>query len=430
MGRRALTGPAVLVVALVLAGCTGPDDEPAPTATSAPRVTASSSGPTTSATTAGPTQTPDARPAACTEPPEVQTGGQEGRATAHVEVSTVATDLAVPWGMAPLSDGRVVLTLRDDADVVLVDPDGTVTPVEGPGADALADAVVHEAESGLLGVTVLAERDDEVDLALYATTAQDNRVLRATLSGTTLGDLTPVLTGIPRQWYHSGGGVALGPDGCLWITTGDAGDPDAAQDLDSLGGKILRVTPDGDPAPGNPFDGSPVWSYGHRNVQGIGWSADGRTFASEFGQDTWDELNVIHPGGNYGWPVVEGRAGDGDFVEPVAVWATDDASPSGLAVTDEAVYLAGLRGQTLWRVPLRPAGERDSDGVGEPQALLTGEHGRLRAVVAVGGSGLGSGSDEGAATGGERVLLVLTNNRDGRGDPTDGDDRLLRVVVD
>lgn len=427
MARRALTVTSALVVALALAACTGPADEPAPTATPAPQ-TAPSSDPTTSAPSPSPTSTPDATPARCTPPPEVDEDGgtTPGRATADVQVSTVATDLAVPWGLAPLADGRAVVTLRDDAGVVLVDPDGTVTPVEGPGADELADVVVHEAESGLLGVTVLAERDDVVDLALYATTADDNRVLRATLTGTALGDLTPVLTGIPRQWYHSGGGVALGPDGCLWITTGDAGDPDAAQDLDSLGGKILRVTPDGDPAPGNPFDGSPVWSYGHRNVQGIGWSADGRTFAAEFGQDTWDELNVIHPGGNYGWPVVEGQGGGGDYVDPVAVWATDDASPSGLAVTDEAVYLAGLRGETLWRVPLRPVGETDADGVGEPQALLAGEHGRLRAVVAL---GRGAGSDE-PAPDDERVLLVLTNNRDGRGEPSEGDDRLLRVVVE
>ena len=191
------------------------------------------------------------------------------------------------------------------------------------------------------------------------------------------------------------------------MTTGDAGDRPSAQDPDSLNGKILRVTPDGDPAPGNPVDGSPVWSLGHRNVQGLGWSPDGRMFASEFGQDTWDELNVIEPGGNYGWPEVEGSSDDPAFVAPVATWATDRASPSGLAVTDEGVYLAALRGERLWRVPLT------ADGVGTPQALLDGQYGRLRAVaVAPDGS-----------------LWVMTNNTDGRGDPRPGDDRILRVVV-
>jgi glucose/arabinose dehydrogenase len=166
------------------------------------------------------------------------------------------------------------------------------------------------------------------------------------------------------------------------------------------------MTPDGQVPADNPLPGSLVYSYGHRNPQGIAWAADGTLYASEFGQDTWDELNVIEPGGNYGWPVVEG-VGEG-FVNPVATWATDEASPSGLAVTDEGVYLAGLRGERLWRVPLT------ADGVGTPQALLVGEYGRLRAVaVAPDGS-----------------LWVLTNNTDGRGTPRPGDDRILRVVLD
>ncbi len=351
--------------------------------------------------------------------------GPSGPATVEVaEVSDVATGLDVPWGLAFLPDGSAVVTLRDTARLVLVDPDGTVRDVGGPGAAALADLVVPGGEGGLLGVTVLdpPARDGAsaspadagpVDLALYATTTDDNRVLRATLDGATLGDLTPVLTGIPRARNHDGGRLAVGPDGYLYVTTGDAGDRPSAQDPASLGGKILRVTTDGEPAPGNPDPASPVWSSGHRNVQGLGWSSDGRLFAAEFGQDTWDELNVVVPGGNYGWPQAEGATGAAaGFVDPVATWATSDASPSGLAVTDEGVYVAGLRGERLWRVPLLPPG--DGTGVGTPQPLLAGEHGRLRAVeVAPDGS-----------------LWVLTNNTDGRGDPRDGDDRVLRVVVD
>jgi glucose/arabinose dehydrogenase len=158
-----------------------------------------------------------------------------------------------------------------------------------------------------------------------------------------------------------------------------------------------------------------VWSLGHRNVQGIGWAADGTLFASEFGQNTWDELNVITPGANYGWPTVEGapaQPGDEGFVAPVATWSTSDASPSGVAVTEEGVYLAGLRGRTLWRVPIT-RGTAPVQASGAPQPLLAGELGRLRdVVVAPDGS-----------------LWVLTNNTDGRGDPRPGDDRIVRVTV-
>ncbi|CAM5790047.1 Oxidoreductase OS=Cellulomonas persica OX=76861 GN=CPE01_27590 PE=4 SV=1 [Cellulomonas persica] len=346
--------------------------------------------------------------------PTAPSGAPSGPDTVEVEVSTLATGLDVPWGLAPLDDGSLLVTLRDAARLVVVTPDGAVQDVTGPGADELADVVEPQGEGGLLGVAVLGESDDGLDLALYATTADDNRVLRGTLRDRTLGELTAVLTGIPAARHHDGGRLAVGPDGFLYVSTGDAGDVARAQDPADLGGKILRVTADGEPAPGNPDPGSPVWSLGHRNVQGLGWAGDGRMFASEFGQNTFDEVNVVRPGANYGWPEVEGEGGaDEGFVDPVAVWATSEASPSGLAVTDEAVYVAGLRGERLWRLPLRPAGGDDAAGVGTPQALLTGEHGRLRAVVV-------------AADG---SLLVATNNTDGRGDPRDGDDRILRVVV-
>lgn len=393
--RHAVAG--LVGVVLLTAGCTAGGAEPGAT---------------------GVTPTGPASPSAssgASSPDGSGSSGPSGPPTVDVvEASDVATGLAVPWGLAFLADGSALVTLRDEARVVLVGPDGSVQDVAGPGAEALADVVAPRGEGGLLGVAVLDESDGAADVALYATTADDNRVLRGTLTGTTLGDLTPVLTGIPRAGNHDGGRLAVGPDGFLYVSTGDAGRPDVAQDPGSLGGKILRVTPDGAPAPGNPDPASPVWSLGHRNVQGIGWSPDGRMFASEFGQNTWDELNVIEPGGNYGWPVVEGAGGaDRGFVEPVATWATSDASPSGLGVTDEGVYLAGLRGERLWRLPLLPVAAEPGAGVGAPHALLAGEHGRLRAV-------------EPAPDG---SLWVLTNNTDGRGDPRGGDDRVLRVVV-
>jgi glucose/arabinose dehydrogenase len=191
----------------------------------------------------------------------------------------------------------------------------------------------------------------------------------------------------------------------LYAGTGDAADGANAQDLASLGGKVLRLRPDGGVPDGNPFPGSPVWSLGHRNVQGLAWDAAGRLFATEFGQNRVDEVNLIERGGNYGWPEVEGTGGGGRFRDPLVTWPTSQASPSGAAIANGTLYAAALRGERLWSVPLDGRG-----GVGEPRALLVGVYGRLRhAAVAPDGS-----------------LWVLTSNRDGRGDPVASDDRVLR----
>ncbi|WP_255371745.1 sorbosone dehydrogenase family protein [Cellulosimicrobium sp. CUA-896] len=291
------------------------------------------------------------------------------------------------------------------------------------GRDDLREGTVADGEAGLLGLAVgPPEGDAPGAVFVYRTAPDGNEVLRGTLAGRELSALTPVVEGIPAASNHDGGRIAFGPDGYLYVATGDAQREGTSQDPASLGGKILRVTVDGAPAPDNPDPGSPVWSLGHRNVQGLAWDATGRMLASEFGQNTFDELNVIVPGGNYGWPDVEGAGGaDAGFVDPVTTWATDDASPSGLAVTREGAYLAGLRGQALLRVPfVTPDGGTGADAFGEPQALLT-DRGRLRAVLPDPANPPG---EDGSA-----VLFVLTNNTDGRGDPREGDDRLLRVRV-
>jgi glucose/arabinose dehydrogenase len=400
---RAWAVAAGVVVALVVAGCSGDEDPPPSPSAEAPSAT--TGPPSSPASTPSPTATPTSTPTPTVSPSPTKA---PGKAPAKVEITAqedVATGLDAPWGIAFLPSGDAVVTLRDEKRLVLVSPDGDVRRVTGRGADQLDSLVEPEGEAGLMGVAVLGGEGDDVDLALYVTTADDNRVLRATLSGAELGKLTPVLTGIQKARNHDGGRLAVGPDGYLYVTTGDASNPSSSQDEGSLNGKILRITPDGDPAPGNPFD-SEVWSMGHRNVQGLGWAPDGRMFASEFGQNTWDELNQIEPGANYGWPVAEGIVQDEAFLDPLRQWSTADASPSGLAVTDEGVYLAGLRGERLWRAPLR------ADGVGKPQALLT-DLGRLRAVVQ---------APDGS-------LWVMTNNTDGRGSPRAGDDRIVRITV-
>ncbi|MGL4256666.1 MAG: PQQ-dependent sugar dehydrogenase [Microbacterium sp.] len=314
----------------------------------------------------------------------------------------LATGLAAPWSVVPLDGGGALVSQRDDGAIVELTPDGRLREV------GTVPGVVSGGESGLHGLALLAD-DDTTWLYAYHGAADDNRVVRMPLLGApgdlSLGETDVVLEGIPRASTHDGGRIAFGPDGRLYVATGDAQNPEAPQDPDSLGGKILRLEPDGASADGNPW-GTAVWSMGHRNVQGLAWTQDGTMWASEFGQNTWDELNRIEPGGNYGWPLVEGEAGRDGLIDPVVSWATSDASPSGIAAVGDTVFVAGLRGERLWLVDTA-----DGELSGQPTAALAGEQGRLRdAVLAPDGT-----------------LWVLTGNTDGRGSPRAGDDLLLRL---
>ena len=180
-------------------------------------------------------------------------------------VGTLVDLLEVPWGVDFLPDGAAIVTERMSGRVLHVTPSGTLTRI------GVVPEVVPEGEAGLLGVAVSPDFETDGSLFFYITTGTDNRVLRAELDGMTLGTPEVVFDGIPQGFIHDGGRIAFGPDGYLYVATGEVGDPQLAQDPDSLGGKILRLTPDGDPAPGNPEAGSPVWSLGHRNVEGLAW---------------------------------------------------------------------------------------------------------------------------------------------------------------
>ncbi|WP_407358256.1 PQQ-dependent sugar dehydrogenase [Microbacterium sp. LTA6] len=312
------------------------------------------------------------------------------------EPTVIASGLDAPWSVVFAGD-TALISERDTAIVRELLADGSTREVGTVGG------VTARGEGGLLGLAV----HDDTSLYVYSTGSDGNRIQRFRLTGEpgslSIGAVETIIDGLPSAGNHNGGRIAFGPDGMLYATTGDAGDPDSAQDRDSLGGKILRLTPDGTIPADNPFPDSPVYSFGHRNPQGIAWSEDGTMYASEFGQDTWDELNVIAAGENYGWPEVEGIAGAPDYVDPVQQWAPADASPSGIAIRGGMLYIANLRGERLRVVPL--------DDPSTSSEILVGTHGRLRDVLE---------TPDGA-------LWVLTNNTDGRGDPGEDDDRLLQL---
>lgn len=312
------------------------------------------------------------------------------------EPRTVADGLAVPWAMEFLPGGDALATERDTARLLRVSPSGQVTEL------GTIDGVVPDGEGGLMGV---AAKDDQV--FVYYTAAEDNRIVRYRLDDDGVSDPKVIVQGIPKGGIHNGGRLEFGPDGHLYAATGEVGDRELAQRRDSLAGKILRMTPDGAPAPGNPF-GTLVYSLGHRNVQGLAWDSSGRLYASEFGQNRYDELNLIESGANYGWPQVEGKGDNPDFVNPVATWSTSEASPSGLAFAGGSLWMGALRGGRLWQIPLGQDGS-----VGEPVAHYTDTYGRLRGVTAAP----------------DGTVWVSTSNKDGRGSPRDGDDRILSVAL-
>ena len=322
----------------------------------------------------------------------------------EVETSVIAANLEVPWGIAFLPNGDALFTERDSGRLLRMDASGNIEEVQTLPTRGYG-------EGGSLGLAVSPDYEEDGYVYAYYTTEEDNRVDRFRLGE----EPEPILTGIPFNTYHDGGRIAFGPDDMLYVATGDAGDPSNSQDRGSLGGKILRLTPDGGIPVDNPFPNSPVYSYGHRNVEGLAWDEDGQLFASEFGLNSYDEVNQIEPGENYGWPEVEGEGGEAlGYVDPITVWPTSEASPSGAEILiDGAIsqwegdlFVAALRGERLWRLDL------DVDGnVAGRQELLRGEVGRIRNVVQ---------APDGS-------LWITTSNRDGRGSPAPQDDRILRI---
>lgn len=365
-----------MLTVLALAGCTS--GEPG----------IPSSSPSASATP---------EPSATTEPVAPE---QQGVTPVGIPTS-VLTGLSAPWSVVRLDSGTILISLRDAGQVIEYSNGASRVVAKIAGS-------VHSGEGGLLGLATL---EDGGGLWLYAyyTSASDNRIVRARLLGGpgsySLGPEQNVLTGLARAGNHNGGRIAFGPDSKLYATVGDAGEPSRSQSMDSLNGKILRMNPDGSVPGDNPFPGSLIYTLGHRNPQGLAWDSSGQLWASEFGQNTWDEFNRIVVGSNYGWPIVEGKGGKAGFVDPVLQWSTDAASPSGLVWIDGTFFMAALGGRRLWVIQSDPISATE---------WFAGEYGRLRDAVA----------------GPDGTLWLLTNNTDGRGSPKAGDDRLLQVRLE
>lgn len=315
----------------------------------------------------------------------------------------IATGLDVPWGIAFLESGAALVSMRESGDVVRITPDGdTQTVGTVPG---VVGGRPQQGEGGLLGLAF--PPDDEETLFAYLTTANDNRIVKMSYKDNKLGKPQDVLTGIDHNVHHNGGQIVFGSDGLLYAATGDAENGQNSQNKGSLNGKILRINQDGDPAKDNPFD-SPVFSYGHRNIEGLAFDDDGRLWATEFGDQAADELNLIEKGKNYGWPHVEGKGGGSEYTDPKAVWEpTSTSSPAGLAIVRSTAFVGALRGQCLFGVPL------DGEKAGKPKSYFAEKYGRIRAVAAAP----------------DGVLWVTTSNTDGRADPKSDDDRILRVEL-
>ena len=318
-------------------------------------------------------------------------------------IAIAAQNLQTPWEIAFLPDGRMLVTERP----------GTLTLIEAEGVQIPIADVFERSESGLLGLALHPDFSENHWLYLYLTYEANggmfNRVERYQFSGTTLGDRTVIIDNIPGAPNHDGGRIEFGPDGLLYITTGDAGSGSSAQDINSLAGKILRLHDDGSIPQDNPF-GNAVYSYGHRNPQGLAWDEQGRLWSTEHGPSGlgsgYDELNLVEIGGNYGWPEIQGDQIQEGMISPrLQSGGSETWAPGDLEIVDGVVYFVGLRGSTLYSVPL--------DDI-RPETLqrhFANEFGRLR-TLRLGPDGL---------------LYMGTSNTDGRGSIREGDDKIFRI---
>lgn len=317
------------------------------------------------------------------------------------ELEVVAENLQVPWSINRVGD---IFYLSERP--------GSIVKVESGSTErqkvSLKKELSQEAEAGLLGFVLAPDFEQSNKAFAYYTyengTGQFNRIVELTLKNDEWTEGRLLLDKIPSGRFHHGGRLKIGPDGKLYATTGDAAaTPEIAQDLDSLGGKILRMNLDGSAPSDNPFEDSLVYSYGHRNPQGLAWSKDGKMYASEHGPSAHDEINLIGAGDNYGWPEITGTETKNGMVTPLLQSGDDTWAPSGMAVDIGKLYVATLRGNAL----------REFDPATKTTREIVTGIGRVRDVMVDGD-----------------YMYFVSNNTDGRGTPAEGDDKLYRMKLE
>lgn len=338
-----------------------------------------------------------------------------GRSSKAPQTEVIAENLNVPWDLAFMPDGDILITERNGKiKRLFLTTDKHVEDV------LTVPGVVQTGESGLHGIAVHPNFKDNNYIYLYYTFSGGqgnslNRVVRYTYSDGTLKDMTVIVDNIPGAIFHDGGRIRFGPDGYLYIATGDAQVPTMAQDRNFIAGKILRVTDSGKPAPGNPF-GNMIYSLGHRNPQGLTWDDKGNLWETEHGPSgsgddcCRDEVNLIRPGANYGWPEITGDRTQNKMVSPIAQSGADTIwAPASVIYANNSLFFAGLRGQALFEAVIGP-----NNTITEVIPHFQNRFGRIR----------------GATMGPDGMLYITTSNRDGRGIPKTGDDKIIRINLE
>ncbi len=313
------------------------------------------------------------------------------------QTEILVQDLNTPWAIDFLPDGEMIFTERGGR--VSIFDNGTTKTVGNIN-------VTQIGESGMLGIAVDPEFNTNKFIYLYYTGANGNRISRFILDGTLQKEIV-LIDRIPNAQFHNGGRLKFGPDGKLYATTGDAANNQSAQDINSLGGKILRINKNGSIPPDNPFKNY-VYAYGLRDPQGITWNTlTKEMYASDHGATRNDEINIITKGGNYGWPIYQGNESAQGYIKPLVVYTNFTLAPSGIAYYNSALYVAGLRGSQLRKITL----SADGNSVTGEEALFN-NLGRIREVVVHDG-----------------YMYIATSNRDGRGIPQSGDDKIIKINV-
>ncbi len=315
-------------------------------------------------------------------------------------ITEVANNLEVPWEIVFLLNNDILLTERTGS-LKLISNGQTNTIAKIPD-------VKPYGEGGLMGLAIHPKYQANNYIYLYYTYSGSdnktlNRVARYKFENNSLSDRKILIDNIPGAIYHNGGRLKFGPDGFLYITTGDSLKPSLAQDTNSLAGKILRVTDDGKIAPGNSFNNL-VYSYGHRNPQGLAWDSSGRLWETEHGNNATDEVNLIVKGHNYGWPIITGSQTKSGMQSPFAQSGLETWAPGGASFYKDSFFYVGLRGQALYELKIE-------NGNAVITKHLLQEFGRIRDVI----------------LGPDNLLYITTSNRDGRGNPNANDDRILKI---